>query len=68
MKLMKLIDADREFQLKSFDRKILEKSFVWLNDPEIQAAMNIGYHITKEGQEKLFSSQDSRVDYKSLSL
>lgn len=64
MKLMKLIDSNREYTLKSFDRETLDKSFVWLNDPEIQAGMNIRYHITKEGQEKWFSSLDSRVDYK----
>ena len=64
MKLMKLIDSDRVFKLKKFDRETLEKSFVWLNDPEIQAGMNIKYRITKEGQEKWYSSLESRVDYK----
>ena len=52
---MKLIDSNREFTLKAFDRVTLEKSFVWLNDPEIQAGMNIKYRITKEGQEKWYS-------------
>lgn len=61
---MKLIDFNREFTLKTFDRETLEKSFVWLNDPEIQAGMNIKYRITKEGQEKWYSSLESRVDYK----
>ena len=64
MKLMKLIDSDREFKLKAFDRKTLEKSYVWLNDPEIQKGMNITYIIKKEGQEKWFSTLDSRKDYK----
>ena len=45
---MKLIDSNREFTLKTFDRVTLEKSFVWLNDPEIQAGMNIKYRITKK--------------------
>ena len=61
---MKLIDSDRVFKLKKFDRETLEKSFVWLNDPEIQAGMNIKYRITKEGQEKWYSSRESRVDYR----
>ena len=61
---MKLIDADREFKLKKFDRETLEKSLEWFNDPEIQAGMNIRYRITKEGQEIWYSTLDSRVDYK----
>lgn len=61
---MKLIDSNREFTLKAFDRVTLEKSFVWFNDPEIQAGMNVKYRITKGGQEKWYSSLESRVDYK----
>ena len=33
---MKLIDSNREFTLKAFDRVTLEKSIVWLNNPEIK--------------------------------
>ena len=53
-----------EFTLETFDRVTLEKSFVWFNDPEIQAGMNVKYRITKGGQEKWYSSLESRVDYK----
>ena len=45
---MKLIDSNREFSLKTFDRVTLEKSFVWLNDPEIQAGMNINTVLQKK--------------------
>lgn len=61
---MKLIEKGRIFELKPFDRETLEKSLVWLNDPEIQAGMNITYKITKEGQEKWFSRLKTRKDYK----
>lgn len=49
-KHMKLIDSNREFTLKAFDRVTLEKSFVWLNDPEIQAGMNINTVLQKKAK------------------
>ena len=63
-KHMKLIEKGRIFELKPFDRETLEKSLVWLNDPEIQAGMNITYKITKEGQELWYSNLANRHDYK----
>lgn len=61
---MKLTNEGRIFELKPFDRETLDKSLVWLNDPEIQAGMNITYKITKDGQEKWFSQLNTRKDYK----
>lgn len=51
-------------QLCKFDEIFLEKSYYWLNDPEIQALMNINKSITRESQREWFQGLESRTDYK----
>ena len=62
MKLMKC--CNDIYELRPYDRKVLEKSLKWLNDPDLQKGMDIGYTITKEGQEEWYSRLSFRNDYK----
>ena len=64
MKRMKLTVDNSVFELRAFDRNTLEKSFVWLNDTDIQLGMNITYKVTKERQEQWFLGLAYRSDYK----
>ncbi|MDD4777198.1 MAG: GNAT family N-acetyltransferase [Fermentimonas sp.] len=49
-------------QYKEYDRIILEKSWEWLNDPEIKKIMNVT-DMNKEAQEEWFRSLKDRKDY-----
>lgn len=51
-----------EIQFREFDRKMLEKSMEWLNDPEIKQ-LTITPDIDKESQERWFQSLKDREDY-----
>lgn len=51
-----------EVQFKEYDRRILEKSWEWLNDPEIKRLM-FSPEITKDSQESWFQSLNERSDY-----
>lgn len=51
-----------EVQFKEYDRIILEKSWEWLNDPEIKRIMHAP-EIDKESQERWFQSLKDRKDY-----
>lgn len=64
MKLTKLIENDCVYELRDYNREVLELSLNWLNDPDIQRGMHITYTITKEGQEQWFSKLLYRHDYK----
>jgi RimJ/RimL family protein N-acetyltransferase len=50
-------------RLLSFDRRFLDCSFDWLNDPEIQA-LTLSKQVSRETQEAFFADLPSRVDYK----
>lgn len=51
-----------DVQFKEYDRRILEKSWEWLNDPEIKQIMNVS-EINKEAQEEWFQNLKGRKDY-----
>lgn len=50
--------------LCEYNRKFLEKSYFWLNDPIIQKNMNINKEITREDQELWYNTLSNRKDYK----
>lgn len=51
-----------QIQYREYDRRILEKSWEWLNDPEIKRIMNIS-QMDKESQEVWFQNLHDRKDY-----
>ena len=63
---MKQLKCNNEesFLLCEYDCVFLDKSFVWLNDPELQKGMDIHKKITREEQEKWFATLPHRNDYK----
>ncbi len=51
-----------DIQIREYDRRMLEKSWEWLNDPEIKH-MTLTPDMNKESQEKWFQSLKDRKDY-----
>src|SRR5690554_4880577 len=51
-----------DIQVREYDRRMLEKSWEWLNDPEIKD-LTLTPDLDKEAQEKWFSSLQDRKDY-----
>lgn len=54
---------DKIVSLATFNEVFLEKSFKWLNDPEILSLID-GVPVTKEGQREWFNSLPQREDYR----
>lgn len=51
-----------KIQFREYDRQMLEKSWEWLNDPEIKR-LTLTPDLNKESQEKWFQSLPERKDY-----
>lgn len=51
-----------KIELKEFDRRTLDKTWEWLNDPEIKE-LTVTPDFTRESQEKWFQSIQNRDDY-----
>ncbi|HTN68774.1 MAG TPA: GNAT family N-acetyltransferase [Dysgonamonadaceae bacterium] len=51
-----------EIQIREFDRRMLEKSWGWLNDPEIKR-MTLTPDMDKKSQEEWFRGLKDRKDY-----
>lgn len=54
---------DKIISLATFDEVFLEKSFKWLNDPEILLLID-GVPVTKENQWEWFNNLPQREDYR----
>lgn len=51
-----------DIQIREYDRRVLEKSWEWLNDPQIKQ-LTITPDLDKESQERWFESLKHRKDY-----
>ena len=51
-----------EIELREFDREALEKSWEWLNDPQLKS-LTMTPDFDQESQEKWFESLKTRNDY-----
>ena len=58
MEYRKLIDVE----FREFDREALEKSWKWLNDPQLKS-LTMTPDFDQESQEKWFESLKTRTDY-----
>lgn len=52
-----------QIRLVPFDRGYLEKSWTWLNDPEVKA-LTLTPNFTRQDQERFFASLPTRSEYR----
>lgn len=56
------VSADNRITLQAYDKACLDKSWVWLNDPEIRE-LTMTPVFTREDQTKFFDQLSHRLDY-----
>lgn len=57
-----MIEQPFDLRAVSYDRRFLEKSWMWLQDPEVQR-LTMTPPLTRETQESWFASLPGRIDY-----
>jgi RimJ/RimL family protein N-acetyltransferase len=58
-----VIEQPLDLRAVSYDRRFLEKSWMWLQDPELQR-LTMTPPLSRETQERWFASLPGRIDYK----